>query len=51
MLNHYASISNIIIYLLIADRLPEIATLAEEKKWSQVQGIITGPLGTLLQTL
>jgi len=32
-------------------RLPEIATLAEEKKWSQVQGIITGPLGTLLQTM
>jgi len=31
-------------------RLPEVATLAEEKKWSQVQGIITGPLGTLLQT-
>ena len=33
------------------NRLPEIATLAEEKKWSQVQGIITGPLGTLLQTI
>ena len=32
-------------------RLPEVATLAEEKKWSQVQGIITGPLGTLLQTM
>mmetsp|Transcript_22404 Transcript_22404/g.28738 ORF Transcript_22404/g.28738 Transcript_22404/m.28738 type:complete len:199 (+) Transcript_22404:94-690(+) len=32
-------------------RLPEVATLAEEKKWSQVQGIITGPLGNLLQTL
>jgi len=32
-------------------RLPEIAALAEEKKWSQVQGIITGPLGTLLQTM
>mmetsp|Transcript_23914 Transcript_23914/g.40772 ORF Transcript_23914/g.40772 Transcript_23914/m.40772 type:complete len:202 (-) Transcript_23914:1008-1613(-) len=31
-------------------RLPEVAALAEEKKWSQVQGIITGPLGTLLQT-
>ncbi len=24
------------------NRLPEIAKLAEEKKWSQVQGIITG---------
>jgi len=34
-----------------AARLPEVATLADEKKWSQVQGIITGPLGTLLQTL
>ncbi|KAL3812201.1 hypothetical protein ACHAXA_009675 [Cyclostephanos tholiformis] len=33
------------------NRFPEIATLAEEKKWSQVQGIITGPLGTLLQTM
>ena len=32
-------------------RLPEIAALAEEKKWSQIQGIITGPLGTLLQTM
>ncbi|KAL7553484.1 hypothetical protein ACHAWF_016775 [Thalassiosira exigua] len=32
-------------------RLPEIASLAEEKKWSQIQGIITGPLGTLLQTM
>ncbi|EJK47780.1 hypothetical protein THAOC_33480, partial [Thalassiosira oceanica] len=34
-----------------ASRLPEVASLAEDKKWSQVQGIITGPLGTLLQTL
>lgn len=34
-----------------ANRLPEIVSLAEDKKWSQVQGIITGPLGTLLQTL
>mmetsp|Transcript_7540 Transcript_7540/g.17092 ORF Transcript_7540/g.17092 Transcript_7540/m.17092 type:complete len:215 (-) Transcript_7540:888-1532(-) len=32
-------------------RLPEVSTLAEEKKWSQVQGIISGPLGTLLQTM
>lgn len=32
-------------------RLPEVAALAEGKKWSQVQGIITGPLGTLLQTM
>jgi hypothetical protein len=34
-----------------ANRLPEIANLSAEKKWSQVQGIITGPLGTLLQTM
>mmetsp|Transcript_24654 Transcript_24654/g.40153 ORF Transcript_24654/g.40153 Transcript_24654/m.40153 type:complete len:111 (+) Transcript_24654:37-369(+) len=34
-----------------SNRLPEIAQLAEDKKWSQVQGIITGPLGTLLQTM
>jgi len=34
-----------------ANRLPEIASLCGEKKWSQVQGIITGPLGTLLQTM
>lgn len=34
-----------------ANRLPEIITLANEKKWSQVQGLITGPLGTLLQTM
>lgn len=34
-----------------AARLPEIKGLAEDKKWSQVQGIISGPLGTLLQTL
>lgn len=34
-----------------ANRLPEIIALAEDKKWSQVQGIITGPLGTLLQTM
>jgi len=33
------------------NRLPEIVTLAEDKKWSQVQGIISGPLGTLLQTM
>ena len=32
-------------------RIPEIAQLVEEKKWSQVQGIISGPLGTLLQDL
>ena len=32
-------------------RLEEIPGLADEKKWSQVQGILTGPLGTLLQTM
>jgi hypothetical protein len=34
-----------------SNRLPEIATLADEKKWSQIQGIISGPLGTLLQSM
>jgi hypothetical protein len=32
-------------------RLGNIPTLAEEKKWSQVQGTLTGPLGTLGQTI
>lgn len=32
-------------------RLGEIPNLAEEKKWSQIQGIITGPLGTLAMTI
>ena len=34
-----------------ANRLTEIRELAEDKKWSQVQGVITGPLGTLVQTM
>ena len=34
-----------------SQRLKDIPTLAEEKKWSQVQGILTGPLGTLAETL
>lgn len=33
------------------NRLKEIPQLANEKKWSQVQGVLTGPLGTLSQTL
>lgn len=32
-------------------RLKDIPVLAEQKKWSQISGIITGPLGTLSQTL
>ncbi|CAB9499718.1 expressed unknown protein [Seminavis robusta] len=32
-------------------RLEDIPALAADKKWSQVQGILTGPLGTLAQTL
>lgn len=32
-------------------RLDEIPALAEAKKWSQVQGVLTGPMGTLAQTL
>ena len=34
-----------------SNRLNEIPILAREKKWSQVQGVVTGPLGTLLQTM
>ena len=34
-----------------ANRLTDIQELAENKKWSQVQGVISGPLGTLLQTM
>ena len=34
-----------------ATRLNEIPLKAKEKKWSQVQGILTGPLGTLVQTM
>jgi hypothetical protein len=33
------------------NRLNDIPTLAKERKWSQVQGLLTGPLGTLSQTL
>lgn len=33
------------------NRLSEIPILAEQKKWSQIQGILTGPLGTLSQTI
>jgi hypothetical protein len=32
-------------------RLSEIPSIAKQKKWSQVQGILTGPLGTLIQTM
>ena len=32
-------------------RLKSIPSLVEQKKWSQVQGILTGPLGTLVQTM
>jgi hypothetical protein len=34
-----------------ASRLTEVSNLASEKKWSSIQGIITGPLGTLLQNM
>lgn len=33
------------------NRLQDIPKLATEKKWSQVQGLLTGPLGTLSQTI
>lgn len=32
-------------------RLNEVSALAEARKWSQIQGLVTGPLGTLSQTL
>jgi hypothetical protein len=32
-------------------RLQEISTLAGQKKWTQINGIVTGPLGTLSITL
>lgn len=32
-------------------QLQKIPEVAATKKWSQVQGILTGPLGTLLQTM
>lgn len=32
-------------------RLGEIRGLAEQKKWSQINGVITGPLGTLSSTM
>lgn len=32
-------------------RLQQIPEIAQQKKWSEVQGILTGPLGTLLQTM
>lgn len=32
-------------------RLQEVPKLAETRKWSQIQGLLTGPLGTLSQTL
>lgn len=32
-------------------RLAEIPGLADQKKWTQIQGIITGPLGTLAVTI
>eukprot|EP00980_Cylindrotheca_fusiformis_P016770 scaffold5048_cov121-Cylindrotheca_fusiformis.AAC.21 len=32
-------------------RLGDIPALADQKKWSQIQGTLTGPLGTLAQTM
>lgn len=32
-------------------KLRSVPELVEQKKWSQVQGILTGPLGTLVQTM
>jgi hypothetical protein len=32
-------------------RLGEVAELAEKKKWSQINGLVTGPLGTLSSSM
>ena len=32
-------------------RLAEIPAIAEQKKWTQITGILTGPLGELLSTM
>ena len=32
-------------------QLKKIPSIAQEKKWSQVQGILTGPLGTFVMTM
>lgn len=32
-------------------RLNEIPELADQKKWTQINGLVTGPLGTLSQSL
>lgn len=38
--------------LLVADtKLAEIPALSDDKKWSQVQGVLTGPLGNFAETL
>lgn len=34
-----------------AGSLQQIPVVAKDKKWSQVNGILTGPLGTLIQTM
>ena len=34
-----------------SNQLKKIPSIAQEKKWSQVQGILTGPLGTLIMTM
>mmetsp|Transcript_24 Transcript_24/g.124 ORF Transcript_24/g.124 Transcript_24/m.124 type:complete len:225 (+) Transcript_24:35-709(+) len=33
------------------ERLAEIDSLIEQKKWSQIEGLVLGPLGTLSQTV
>ena len=37
--------------LQAARRLAEIPALADQRKWSQISGILTGPLGELLATM
>ena len=34
-----------------ATALKQIPSIAQDRKWSQVNGVLTGPLGTLIQTM
>lgn len=34
-----------------ASALKQIPSIAQQRKWSQVNGVLTGPLGTLIQTM
>mmetsp|Transcript_6051 Transcript_6051/g.8710 ORF Transcript_6051/g.8710 Transcript_6051/m.8710 type:complete len:225 (+) Transcript_6051:3-677(+) len=34
-----------------ASKLDDLPAMIEKKKWSEVQGVLTGPMGTLVQTM